>query len=56
MLLNGYVIGTGTTDSGGYVNFPYVATATGTFTIEAQFAGDTLHQSAGDTGTLTVNP
>lgn len=54
--LNGSVVATLTTDANGYVNFPYVPSATGVFTIEAQFAGDSVHEAATDTGTLTVNP
>lgn len=54
--LNGSVVATLTTDANGYVNFPYVPSATGVFTIEATFAGDSVHDSSTDTGTLTVNP
>ncbi len=54
--VNGTVVGTGTTDSGGYANLLYTPSSVGTFPILAEFFGDVLHTGTTDTGTLTVNP
>ncbi len=54
--VNGSVVGTGATDSGGYANLLYTPSTVGTFPILAQFAGDTINAGTADYGTLTVTP
>jgi hypothetical protein len=49
-------VGTAVTDGYGYAQLLYLPQSTGSFLIEASFAGDSVHDPASDTGILTVNP
>jgi hypothetical protein len=54
--IDGVVIGSGVTDSGGYAYLLYTPIATGTYIVGADYAGDSVNAASTDVGTLTVSP
>jgi hypothetical protein len=53
--LNGVTVGSGTTDSSGIARLIYTPPSAGSYTVTAEFAGNTMYNNASGTGTLTVN-
>ncbi len=56
-MVDGAPAGSSTTDASGVATVSYtIGLAAGTYTIQADFAGDSYYQAASGTGTLTVSP